>query len=165
MEQAQQQVQDFTGAPPGQALAALQATGGNVQTAVEMLLDSTAWERLDKQRKADEAKLELERKQEAKTEKQFDRQARKATIERNGQQRDYAADGEKLELSAPRLPYAKTRKEALGGPKTRYLDGQAVSTKGNEKFIVVDQKEEWDGGSRGRVKTKGKRGPGGVSIS
>ena len=29
-----------------------------------------------------------------------------------------------------------------------------------EKYVVVDEKEEWDGGSRGRVKTKGKRGPG-----
>ena len=43
MEQAQQQVQDFTGAPPGQALAALQATGGNVQTAVEMLLEGVVF--------------------------------------------------------------------------------------------------------------------------
>ncbi len=39
MEQALQQVQDFTGAPRGQALAALQATGDNVQTAIEMLLE------------------------------------------------------------------------------------------------------------------------------
>ena len=53
-------------------------------------------------------------------------------------------DGEKLELSAPRLPYAKTRKEALGGPKTKYLDGQQVSTKGSEKFVVVETKEEWE---------------------
>ena len=58
------------------------------------------------------------------------------------------------------MPYAKTRKEALAGPKTKYLDGAVVNTKGNEKFVVVNDKEEWDGGSRGRVKTKGKRGPG-----
>jgi hypothetical protein len=40
----------------------------------------------------------------------------------------------------------------------RYLDGKVVSMKG-EKFIV-EKTEEWDGGSRGRVKTKGKRGTG-----
>ena len=31
--------------------------------------------------------------------------------------------------------------------------------KAGEKFIV-EKPEEWDGGSTGRVKTKGKRGPG-----
>jgi hypothetical protein len=43
--------------------------------------------------------------------------------------------------------------------KTRYRDGRVVSTKG-DKVIVVDETPEWDGGSRGRVKTKGKRGKG-----
>ena len=68
--------------------------------------------------------------------------------------------GEVLKIGAPRLPYAKSRKEGLkGSDARRYLDGQVVANKG-EKFVVVEQKEEWDGGSRGRVKTKGKRGPG-----
>jgi hypothetical protein len=35
----------------------------------------------------------------------------------------------------------------------------AVSQKG-EKFIVQTVGEEWDGGSRGKVFTKGKRGKG-----
>ena len=35
---------------------------------------------------------------------------------------------------------------------------QVTTTKGGSKYIV-EEKEEWDGGSRGRVKTKGKRGP------
>lgn len=43
--------------------------------------------------------------------------------------------------------------------KIRYLNGEVVSSKG-EKFIVQSKKEEWDGGSRGKVKTKGKRGKG-----
>jgi hypothetical protein len=46
-----------------------------------------------------------------------------------------------------------------GASRVRYLDGAPVTTKG-EKYVVVSQKEEWDGGSRGRVKTKGKRGVG-----
>ncbi len=29
-----------------------------------------------------------------------------------------------------------------------------------EKYVVVEKREEWDGGSIGRVKTKGKRGKG-----
>ena len=96
----------------------------------------------------------------AKAERAFERAARKATVERNGQVRDLLADGG--QLAAPRLPYAKSRKEALKGSDTRrYLDGQVVAMKG-EKTIVVGEKEEWDGGSRGRVKTKGKRGPGWV---
>ena len=59
-----------------------------------------------------------------------------------------------------RSEQAKTRKEALKGTDARrFLDGQVVGNKG-EKYVVVNEKEEWDGGSRGRVKTKGKRGPG-----
>jgi hypothetical protein len=34
-----------------------------------------------------------------------------------------------------------------------------VSTKG-EKYIVQKEGDEWDGGSKGRVYTKGKRGKG-----
>ncbi|GIL70269.1 hypothetical protein Vretifemale_1098 [Volvox reticuliferus] len=41
----------------------------------------------------------------------------------------------------------------------RYLDGRVVTTKG-EKFIIEKTGEEWDGGSRGKVYTKGKRGKG-----
>lgn len=42
--------------------------------------------------------------------------------------------------------------------KLRYRDGVVVATKG-EKFIV-EKEPEWDGGSRGKVKSKGKRGVG-----
>lgn len=51
-----------------------------------------------------------------------------------------------------------TRRGAVRCMQVRYLDGQVVSMKG-EKFIV-EKEAEWDGGSRGRVKTKGKRGTG-----
>ena len=41
----------------------------------------------------------------------------------------------------------------------RYRDGVPVITKG-DKYITQMLKDEWDGGSRGKVKTKGKRGVG-----
>ncbi|CAG9464053.1 unnamed protein product [Pedinophyceae sp. YPF-701] len=46
-----------------------------------------------------------------------------------------------------------------GDSKVRYRDGQVVSRKG-EKFIVEKVTDDWDGGSRGKVFTKGKRGKG-----
>jgi hypothetical protein len=45
--------------------------------------------------------------------------------------------------------------------KLRYRDGKIVATNG-AKFIMENVKEEWDGGSRGKIKTKGKRGKGWV---
>ena len=60
--------------------------------------------------------------------------------------------------------HANVRKEALKGPKVGYVDGQQVSLGGkkgqNTPKYIVEEKEEWDGGSRGKVITKGKRGPG-----
>ena len=43
--------------------------------------------------------------------------------------------------------------------KVRFLNGEIVTTKG-EKYVITEKSKEWDGGSRGRVKTKGKRGKG-----
>jgi hypothetical protein len=60
------------------------------------------------------------------------------------------------------LMWGEQQQQKAGGGKAaavRYHNGQVVSTRG-EKYIVEKTKEEWDGGSRGRVKTKGKRGPG-----
>jgi len=54
------------------------------------------------------------------------------------------------------LDKKKTKNERAG---VRYLDGVPVSSKG-EKYIVIKDKEEWDGGSKGKVYTKGKRGKG-----
>jgi hypothetical protein len=44
----------------------------------------------------------------------------------------------------------------------RYLNGEKVFMKsGKDKFVVEEVgAPDWDGGSRGKVKTKGKRGPG-----
>ena len=43
--------------------------------------------------------------------------------------------------------------------KVRFRDGVPVTTKG-DKYVTQTLKEAWDGGSRGKVKTKGKRGVG-----
>jgi hypothetical protein len=43
-------------------------------------------------------------------------------------------------------------------PKVRYRDGAIATTKGEK--VVIEKSPEWDGGSKGRVKSKGKRGVG-----
>jgi hypothetical protein len=47
----------------------------------------------------------------------------------------------------------------LAGLQVRYRDGQVVSKRG-EKFVLETVGEDWDGGSKGKVYTKGKRGKG-----
>ncbi|WIA29436.1 hypothetical protein OEZ86_011938 [Tetradesmus obliquus] len=55
------------------------------------------------------------------------------------------------------LPAPKKGDQQQG--KVRYRDGQVVSCKG-DKYIIEKVGEEWDGGSKGKVYTKGKRGVG-----
>lgn len=43
--------------------------------------------------------------------------------------------------------------------KVRFHNGE-VATRNGDKYVVEKLTPEWDGGSRGRVETKGKRGPG-----
>ena len=43
--------------------------------------------------------------------------------------------------------------------QVRYRDGVKVTSKG-EKYVVENLAKEWDGGSKGKVYTKGKRGKG-----
>jgi hypothetical protein len=59
-------------------------------------------------------------------------------------------------LAPPRLPYDG----AAAGKELRFRDGQVASLGKGQKFIVESTKPEWDGGSRGTVNTKGKRGKG-----
>ncbi len=127
------------------------------EDAAELLLTSDHAE-LEQRMRAAEARAAA-----ATEERRSEASARRRVIERYENVAVPSTDpGQTPKLSAPRLPYSGTRKEALsGGPQGRYrfLEGQVVSTKG-EKMAVVDQKEEWDGGSRGKVITKGKRGVG-----
>ncbi|KAI8111423.1 hypothetical protein M9435_003924 [Picochlorum sp. BPE23] len=64
---------------------------------------------------------------------------------------------------ATTLKFPKGDEEGKNKKKAqiRFRDGAVVSTKG-EKYIVENTLPEWDGGSRGRVKMKGKRGTGWV---
>mmetsp|Transcript_21502 Transcript_21502/g.31218 ORF Transcript_21502/g.31218 Transcript_21502/m.31218 type:complete len:375 (-) Transcript_21502:63-1187(-) len=52
------------------------------------------------------------------------------------------------------------KRVAPGNSKIRYRDGKVASTKGEKIIVEKNPKDDYDGGSRGRVKTKGKRGPG-----
>ena len=54
-------------------------------------------------------------------------------------------------------PWSATQPVSKKG--VRYRDGFAVASKG-EKHIEVPSKEDWNGGSSGKVYTKGKRGKG-----
>ena len=55
----------------------------------------------------------------------------------------------------------KVQKKIKGEKETRWVDGMQMRVRKGTKKITVDQnKEEWDGGSRGKVTTKGKRGVG-----
>ena len=59
------------------------------------------------------------------------------------------------------LPVGSEAKKAeTNKHEVRYVNGVPVHTRKGEKYIVENLKEEWDGGSRGKVKTKGKRGKG-----
>jgi hypothetical protein len=53
----------------------------------------------------------------------------------------------------------KKNAELLSESKIRYRDGE-VRSKNGGKYVVETIGEEWDGGSRGKVKSKGKRGKG-----
>ena len=59
-------------------------------------------------------------------------------------------------------PPQQQEQQQDGGKKrqqVRYNNNQVVSYRG-EKYVVENLKEEWDGGSSGKVYTKGKRGKG-----
>eukprot|EP00936_MAST-01D_sp_MAST-1D-sp1_P001103 g1103.t1 len=82
---------------------------------------------------------------------------RKAVVSRYAMQ---APD--RLANGAPRKPVARWNEKLLkkSATVTRYRDGQAVKVRANEKFTTFDTTPEYDGGSRGKVITKGKRGKG-----
>jgi hypothetical protein len=65
--------------------------------------------------------------------------------------------GQAVNFNAPLR--ALTAVKSDKGPKVRYRDGHVATTNG-AKMIITMVKPEWDGGSRGKVTTKGKRGKG-----
>ena len=66
--------------------------------------------------------------------------------------------GKAKDRPAPPLPPTIVAGAATG--RIRYLGSQVVSTKGEKVLIMKNPADDYDGGSRGIIKTKGKRGPG-----
>ncbi|KAK9830619.1 hypothetical protein WJX81_006271 [Elliptochloris bilobata] len=56
-------------------------------------------------------------------------------------------------------PHAPAEPERRPTQTVRYREGCITSTRG-EKYVIVEKREDWNGGSTGKVKTKGKRGKG-----
>jgi len=122
---------------------------GDLQEAARLLID-TSVEALNAELRADEQR----RAERAKAEKDAEFTARERVL------------GKFHEVPDDSVAYVKVKNQkpnksttTLNESKVRYLDGKVVATNG-AKYIEVQTKEDWDGGSRGRVKTKGKRGTG-----
>lgn len=49
-------------------------------------------------------------------------------------------------------------------PQIRYRDDHVVTHSGAKSITLHDPADDYDGGSHGTVKTKGKRGPGSVKC-
>jgi hypothetical protein len=61
--------------------------------------------------------------------------------------------------AAPHNPVAWGTGKGDEPSRVRYHEGE-IATRSGEKYVTTKLTPEWDGGSRGKVKTKGKRGPG-----
>ena len=70
-----------------------------------------------------------------------------------------ASSGSAKKSGRQQVPDLLPKQSQQQDSKLRYRDGRVVSTKG-EKVIIEKVGEDWDGGSRGKVYTKGKRGKG-----
>lgn len=137
-------------ASPSVCRLLLQRSGGSLDEAAGVLFSTDVLE-LEAAAAAEEARSAADKELERKA----GNVARRRTVNRYSVE---AVSEGPLELQPPRLPYSGTRKEALRGDAIRYRDGQVSSTKGG-KFII-EEKPEWDGGSKGKVNNKGKRGTG-----
>lgn len=58
----------------------------------------------------------------------------------------------------------KKKKQGGDDSRVRYRDGVVATYTGEKVIVLKDPKADYDGGSRGTVKTKGKRGPGFVKT-
>ncbi|KAF8073084.1 hypothetical protein HT031_000745 [Scenedesmus sp. PABB004] len=97
-----------------------------------------------------------EREERRRREAQERQQSKRAIVERFDLQ-PVPGGARRPKFGDDPLPRKKGADDAAG--KVRYRDGRVVSTRG-EKVIIEKVGEEWDGGSKGKVYTKGKRGKG-----
>ncbi|GAB4823759.1 hypothetical protein N2152v2_010805 [Parachlorella kessleri] len=121
---------------------------GSLQAAAAHVLDSTDIAEEERAWRTAEARRQAEREQ-AEQEMLLNRQKILTKF-----QLEAVSEG------PPRKPQqvqAWSSKEG-GNTKTRFRDGCLVSTKGDK--YVFEKAQDWDGGSRGKVYTKGKRGKG-----
>ena len=125
---------------------------GDVEDTARWLVDHSFQEALE-MKLADDRK----RKEKEKSNAEGERLARERILQRF----DEKAEPINLDMMNYSTRKPKTNNNTSES-KVRYLDGKVVATNG-AKYIEVSTKEDWDGGSRGRVKTKGKRGPGWVA--
>lgn len=123
---------------------------GDVEDTARWILDN-GFPRARELKAADEKRRNEEKEREVEAE----RQARERVVRRFD---------ERPESSEDKLVRERNMKPTVTSEsKIRYRDGKVVATNG-AKYIEVDVKEPWDGGSKGRIKTKGKRGPGWVAA-
>lgn len=137
----------------------LQSCSHDVHQAAEKLLQMQSTGELD-------IEMNIERKREASRKgppSPLLDDALKATIVSKYHLQAVPSDPLTSTRKATTLKFPKGDEEGKNKKKAqiRFRDGAVVSTKG-EKYIVEKTLPEWDGGSRGRVKMKGKRGTGWV---
>jgi hypothetical protein len=145
-------------ASPELALHVLQQHHGETEAALDFLLGAPSIDVLEEECWAAKEASRLQQQRQAAADAKNEK---RRVLARNDQQIDYSAPGDELKLAPPRIPYSQSRKDAIKGPQTRYCDGEQVHVKGNPRNESKwEKKEEWDGGSSGKVYTKGKRGKG-----
>jgi len=92
-----------------------------------------------------------------------DQAIRSSILARFDEESELIADTRKMKVGdakkQERRASRKMKEEKDGVNKLRFRDSEVVSKSGG-KHIIEKVGEEWDGGSRGRVKSKGKRGAG-----
>ncbi|KAI8477338.1 MAG: hypothetical protein J3K34DRAFT_476634 [Monoraphidium minutum] len=136
------------------AHALVRRHGGDAEAAAcwlveleDLATEERAWRDGLEEGRREAARGERERKQsKAAILARFDLQAVSAPVE--GRQKERPVEA-----------WAAGKKQQQPAGKVRYRDGMVVSSSG-EKYIVQKTTPDFDGGSRGKVYTKGKRGKG-----
>jgi len=140
--------------------------GNRVDKAAEYIFDKGVDEvEVEYKRKlelASQAQLEMAAKdaaQEARVKKQLLNRFDEFAVDAKGS-KDKGSNEKQARKTVRRLK--KQEQKERQEKQYRYFDGQVVSRTG-QKYVSVETKPEWNGGSKGRVITKGKRGPGWVA--
>eukprot|EP00877_Chromochloris_zofingiensis_P001170 jgi/Chrzof1/11053/Cz05g21250.t1 len=132
----------------------LEQCKGNVEAAADWLIECEDIASAVRHWRADK-----EQQQEADQQSAFEQKRKKQDLlHRFDLQAVPASDTSKKRQDKP-LQLWPPSKQNQPAAKVRYRDGQIATSKG-EKYVIEKIGEEWDGGSKGKVYTKGKRGKG-----